>query len=74
MKKAIQIKGIVRDTSGQQGGDGSCEEMINLRHKNNVLVPVGQKRVETPNADYIQVFTHSWVGFENEIGVLSCDG
>jgi hypothetical protein len=70
MNKKIPIKGIIRDTSGQQTAEGACEEIINMRQRENVFVPVGKKKIETADTDYVQVFTHSWLGRDNEIGVL----
>jgi hypothetical protein len=70
MKKKVAIKGIIRDTSGQQTAEGACEEIINMRQRENVFIPVGKKKIETSDTYYVQVFTHSWLNINNEIGVL----
>ena len=70
MNKKISIQGIVRDTGGQQTAEGACEEIINLRRRENVLIPAGRKKIETGNTDYVKIFTHDWLTRNNEIGVL----
>jgi hypothetical protein len=70
MKANIEIKGIVRDTSGQQNADGTCEELINLRKRENVLIPTGQKKLQTASTDYVQVFNHKYINIDNQIGVV----
>jgi hypothetical protein len=69
-KKNIEIQGIVRDTSGQQTADGMCEELINLRKRENVLIPTGKKKVETMNTDYVKIFNHKYINIDNQIGVV----
>ncbi|MDR2065724.1 MAG: hypothetical protein LBP85_08480 [Prevotellaceae bacterium] len=69
-KVNIEINGIVRDTSGQQSVDGVCEELINLRKRENVLIPVGVKKKETVDTDYVKVFNHKYINIDNQIGVL----
>jgi hypothetical protein len=69
-KVNIDIKGMVRDTSGQQSVNGTCEEIINLRKRENVLVPTGKKKEETINTNYVKVFNHKYINIDNEIGVL----
>jgi hypothetical protein len=69
-KANIDIKGIVRDTSGQQNGDGTCEELINMRKRENVLTPTGTKKVETAGVDYVKVFNHKYINIDNQIGIV----
>jgi hypothetical protein len=68
--RKIKIGGIVLATNSFEDADGQCEEMINVRHKANKIIPVGDKVIETAGVNYTKVFTHNFNDFENKIGVI----
>lgn len=57
-----QFNGIQRNVPGNVVPDGACNEMINLRHKDGVLRPIGDKLfLDSIPAGFGNIITH-WVG------------
>lgn len=66
-RKGIGFKGMVRATAPQIPGEGSMEELINLRVEYGALRPVGKKMSLMKGTSFGKVIKHEGVGFENYI-------
>lgn len=65
----LNFKGIVRSTSPQNNVDGNCEEIINLRCRDNSWWTVGKKQPIIEGVDFEKVYVHKYGAFENFIGI-----
>ena len=65
----LNFKGIVRSISSQNNVDGNCEEIINLRLRDDSWRAVGKKQPIIEGIDFEKVYVHKYGNFENFIGL-----
>jgi hypothetical protein len=69
------FNGIQRNVPGNSVQDGACNELINLRHKDGVLKPVGDKQyLYSINPDLKNIITHSVANTRNMIAYNPVNG
>lgn len=68
-KKTVQFKGIVRVSPEHVTQEGSCEELINLRHEAGALKVVGGKSALLTDKPYHKIITHATSRYTNLIVV-----
>ena len=74
MSDAIEIGGIVRNTTKLTGRPGQMEEIINLRRREGVLMPLCETEViwaelESVTGSYSQLFLHTGATYKHILGI-----
>ncbi|MBV5282175.1 MAG: hypothetical protein JZU53_07035 [Paludibacter sp.] len=65
----IQLKGIVRNTSGAICPDGELEELVNVHFKDGTFRPVPLRSKALSNVVHTNIYIHTNSGFKHFLGV-----
>ncbi len=68
--EVIQFKGIARAAAAQTSGAGACEELINLRYRDDKLAVVARHKAIFGNVNYESLIAHTIGGETNYIAVI----